>query len=214
MKKFATLLIAITLTFFGLKSHAQSFDGGLTAGVVASQINGDGYGGFHQIGWTAGVFGRIPTDGPSSWQLEMKYSLFGAHSDSKELDAGKAPMDIRLHYVELPIMYRYNLGGININGRRFDFITLEAGLSGDFMIKNSQSADNESGFENSSYLFFSVTGNVGMQFDINDRLGINIRSMNSLTPCRLTPNAGSYVLHWFNIVLQATVTYTIFHAGY
>ena len=213
MKRIATLIIAITLTLIGFKSQAQSFDSGLTAGVVASQINGDGYSGYHQIGWTAGVFGRIPTDGPSSWQLEMKYSRFGAHSDSDELDAGMFPMDIQLHYVELPIMYRYNLSEININGRHFDFITLEAGLSGDFLIKNSQSADNESGFENPSYLFFSVTGNVGMQFDINDRLGIDIRSMNSLTPCRLTPNAGSYFLHWFNIVLQATVTYTIFHSG-
>jgi hypothetical protein len=37
--------------------------------------------------------------------------------------------------------------------------------------------------------------------------------MNSLTPCRLTPEAGSYFLHWFNIVLEAKVVYTIIHAN-
>ena len=43
MKRIATLLLALTLIVIGFKSHAQSFDAGLTAGVVASQINGDGY---------------------------------------------------------------------------------------------------------------------------------------------------------------------------
>ena len=211
MKKLALLIVVLSLSLVGLKSHAQSFDGGLTGGVVASQINGDGYGGYHQIGWTAGIFGRIPTNGPTSWQLEMKYSLFGAHSDSKEIDAGLLPMNIRLHYIEMPIMFRYNLGRLRINGRPLDFITAEIGLSGDFLIKGSQSAGNESGFDNPAWAFFSVTGNIGLQFDINDRLGINIRSMNSLIPCRWKPNVGSYFLHYFNIALQATVVYTIIH---
>ena len=209
MKRSTTLLFTILITFIGFKSWAQSFDGGLTAGAIASQINGDGYGGYHQIGWTGGVFGRIPTDGPSSWQLEMKYSLLGAHSDVKEWPE----MNIRLHYVEMPIMYRYNLSGIHINGKTFDFITLEVGLSGDFLIKGIQEAGNDGGFENPSWAFFSVTGNVGIQFDINDRFGINVRSMNSLLPCRWKPGVGSYFLHYFNIALQATVTYTIIHSG-
>ena len=213
MKKVLTLLIASSFMFICQTTHAQSFDAGVTAGVVASQINGDGYAGYHQIGWTAGVFGRIPTEGPSAWQLEMKYSLFGAHSDSKELDYGLLPMNIRLHYIEIPVMYRYDLSELIINGRTFDFITLEAGLSADILVKNSQSANHDAGFENPSWLFFSVTGNLGIQFDVNDRLGFNIRSMNSLTPCRLTPEAGSYFLHWFNIVLEAKVVYTIIHAN-
>ena len=183
------------------------------AGAIASQINGDGYGGYHQIGWTAGVFGRIPSDGPSSWQLEIKYSLFGAHSSVDEIENGWAPMDIRLHYIEMPIMYRYSLSKLYINGKHLDFITFEIGLSGDFLIANTQEYEHDGGYENSSYLFCSVTGNLGFQFDINRQLGLNIRTMNSLTPCRLTPGAGSYFLHWFNIVLQATVTYTIFHKG-
>lgn len=208
MKRIAVLLFVTTLSFIGFRSQAQSFDGGLTGGVVASQINGDGYAGFHQIGWTAGVFGRIPSNGRSSWQLEMKYSLYGAHSDIKETPE----MSIRLHYIEMPVMFRYNLGGININGRRLDFITAEIGLSGDFLIKNVQEAGNDGGFDNSSWAFFSVTGNLGLQFDINNRLGINIRSMNSLIPCRWKPGVGSYFLHYFNIALQATVVYTIIHA--
>ena len=210
MKKFFILLSLLLIIC--IRSHAQSFDGGLTAGVTTSQINGDGYAGYHQIGWTAGVFGRILIDGPSSWQMELKYSLFGAHSDAKELDYGLNPMSIRLHYVELPLMFRYGLSNLRINGKSLDFITLEMGLSGDFLIRGTQSANYENAFDNSAWLFFSVTGNVGMQFDLNNNLGINIRSMNSLTPCRLHPEAPVFSwYHYYNIVLQATVVYTIGH---
>ena len=215
MKKTLLLLVAaVLLSFCSLRTQAQSFDGGAMAGVVTSQIDGDGYSGFHQIGWTAGVFGRIPSDGPSSWQMELKYLLLGAHSDVKEVEIGLNPMDIRVHYIELPIMFRYDLSKLNINGKTLDFITLEAGLSGDFLIRGTQSANHENNFDNPSWLFFSVTGNLGVQFDINDRLGINIRSMNSLTPCRLHPEVPVFSFrHYYNIALQATVVYTILHAN-
>lgn len=213
-KNIWTLLIAAILTLAGLHGRAQSFEGGVMAGAIASQINGDGYGGYHQIGWTAGVFGRIPSDGPSSWQLEIKYSLFGAHSSVDEIENGWAPMDIRLHYIEMPIMYRYNLAGIPINGRSLDFLTVEIGLSADFLAKNLQSAYNDGGYENPSWLFFSVTGNIGLQFDLNERLGVNIRSMNSLTPCRWRLESPSiFYGHYYNIVLQAGITYTILAPG-
>lgn len=213
MKKTITLLIAaVILSLCGLKTQAQSIDGGVMAGVITSQINGDGYSGFHQIGWTAGVFGRIPTEGPTSWQLELKYSLLGAHSDVKEVEYGLNPMDIRLHYIELPFMFRYDLSKLNINGKPLDFITLEIGLSGDFLVRGTQSANHENNFDNPAWLFFSVTGNVGAQFDINEKLGINIRSMNSLTPCRLHPEVPVLSFrHYYNIALQATVVYTIIH---
>lgn len=209
MKKTVTLLFALLFSLIGLKSQAQSFDGGATFGPVVSQINGDGYAGFHQLGLTAGFFGRIPTSGPCSWQLELKYSLYGAHSDIKE----SPEMNIRLHYVELPLMFRYNLSPLLINGRHLDFITVEAGLSGDFLIKGTQSANYENGFENPAWLFFSITANAGIQFDINDKFGVNIRSLNSVTPCRWKGNVGSLFLHYYNIVMQATVTYTFIHTG-
>ena len=117
MKRLCTLVIAVLLTLAGVGLRAQSFDGGLIAGAVTSQVDGDGYAGFHQLGCTGGFFGRIPTDGPSSWQLELKYSLYGAHSDSKEVEYGMNPMDIRLHYIEIPVLYRYDLSRFNVNGK-------------------------------------------------------------------------------------------------
>lgn len=211
MKRIFTIVSLFLL--FGIQVHAQTFDGGLVAGALTSQINGDGYAGFHQLGYSAGVFGRIPTEGNVAWQMELKYALFGSHASVDEVNYGLNPMDIRLHYVELPLMFRYNLSGLNINGKKLDFITLELGLSGDFLIRGTQSADFESNFDNNSWLFFSMTGNAGLQFDLSEHLGLNIRSMNSITPCRLHLEAPRFSLyHYYNIVLQASVVYTIFHA--
>ncbi|MBQ3710184.1 MAG: PorT family protein [Bacteroidales bacterium] len=214
MKRILTFIFAVTLISTSIGLHAQSFDGGLIAGPVVSQIDGDGYAGFHQLGCTAGAFARIPSDGPLSWQMELKYSLFGSHSSTDEVDYGLNPMNIRLHYVEFPVMLRYDLSKLHINGKILDFITLEFGLSGDFLIRGTQSANFEDNFDNSSWLLFSATGNIGIQFDVNDRLGFNIRSMNSITPCRLHPEAPVFSwYHYYNIALQATVVYTIIHAN-
>jgi len=210
MKKFFTIVFMMSLALMGLRGYAQSFVGGLMAGGVTSQINGDGYGGYHQIGWTAGVFGRVPTQGPSSWQMELKYTLMGAHSDTKEVEFGMNVMNIRLHYVELPIMYRHKLSKVNLNGMPLDFITLEIGASADFLAKGTQSANYDGNFENDAWLFFSITGNVGIQVELGERLGVNLRSMNSLTPCRLHPEVPLLSLrHYYNIALQACLTYTI-----
>lgn len=212
MKKIYLLAFTVFMMFCGMGLYAQSFDGGFIAGAVTSQINGDGYGGFHQLGLTTGAFARIPTEGPSSWQLEVKYSLFGAHSSVDEENFGMSPMNIRLHYVEIPLMFRYDLSVLNINGKHLDFITLELGISNDFLTRGLQSADYEDNFDNPSWLFFSLTGNFGVQFNLNEHFGINIRSMNSITPCRLHPEVPVFSwLHYYNIALQATVVYTIMH---
>lgn len=207
-------LIAVIMALACFTAKAQSFDGGLLAGVVTSQIDGDGYGGFHQLGWTGGVFGRIPGEGPVSWQMELRYTLLGAHSDAKEVENGMLPMDTRLHYAQLPLKLRYDLSNFNVNGNPLDFITLELGLSADFLIYGAQSADHEDLFENTSWLFFTVAGHLGVQFDLNEQWGINVQSMTSLTPCRWRPESPSiFYGHYYNIALAAGVTYTLIHRG-
>ena len=214
MRRKFSILLALLLSVAGISGYSQRFEGGVTAGMITSQINGDGYGGYHQLGWTGGVFGRIPTEGPSAWQLEVRYSLFGARASVDEIEFGYNPMDIRLHYIEMPITYRYNLGRFQVGELPLDFLTLEIGLSADFLAKNFQSANFDSGFENPNWLFFSFTGNIGLQFELSDRLGINVRSMNSLTPCRWNLQSASiFYGHYYNIVLQAGLTYTILAPG-
>ena len=70
--------------FWGVKvASAQSFNSGLIAGATFSQVDGDNYAGYHQLGFTAGAYVNLPLDDYFSAQMELKYSLLGAHSSDK-----------------------------------------------------------------------------------------------------------------------------------
>lgn len=201
--------IFILTFFFSLRAEAQSFNGGIIAGAVTSQVNGDNYGGFHQLGWTAGAYVNLPISENWLWQTELKYSLFGSHSDVKEEMAGKNYYNLRLHYMEMPIMFRYRLANFSVSGKSLDFISLEIGPSLDFLM-GFRDETAYSPNENAPWLFFSITGNLGIHFDLSERWGLGLRSMNSLTPIRIKGEPPLYSFgHYYNIALQAVITYNI-----
>ena len=208
MKKLI-FLVLISVFFLLQKTEAQSFNGGIVAGAVTSQVNGDNYGGFHQLGWTAGAYVNLPISENWLWQTELKYSLFGSHSDVKEEMAGKNYYNLRLHYMEMPIMFRYRLSNFSVSGKSLDFITLEIGPSLDFLM-DFRDETAYSPNENAPWLFFSVTGNLGIHFDLSERWGLGVRSMNSLTPIRIKGEPPLFSSgHYYNIALQAVLTYNL-----
>jgi len=212
IKKFLAVIAVLVMPAMAM---AQSFNGGLIAGATMTQVNGDGYGGFHQIGFTGGGFINLPFGQCSAEQLELKYSMYGSHSSTNEVVVNQQPKyKLRLNYIELPIMYQYSLTKLRIGQRSLSFITLEAGLSVDYLIYY---IDETNGIPNTSagWLAFSATGNVGVHFTMPYGFGINIRSMNSILPIRVNKTQEGSGRYWdyrnnyFNIVLQATLTYTI-----
>ena len=211
MRYFYRITFFLALFFVGIGSYAQSFNGGLLVGGVISQVDGDHYSGYHHVGFTGGAYVGLPFNDNFSLQMELKYSLFGAHSSVDEVDAGQNPYTLNLHYVEMPVMARYNFGKLNINGQHLDFISLEGGLSFDFMMNNRESANNEPAHYSPFWRFFSMSVNYGIHFDLNERWGVGIRGMYSFLPIRVYVDNehGNYVTHFYNKVWQATITYNI-----
>lgn len=213
MNKIQKLMVLMVFLAIPFISKAQSFNGGLIAGGVITQVNGDGYGGFHQAGFTGGGFINLPFGQCSAVQMELKYSMFGSHSSVNEAIGGN--YKLRLNYIELPVMYQYTLTKLRIGQRSLSFITLEVGLSLDYLFNYK---DELNGVPNTQadWLKFSATGNVGVHFNLTHGLGFNIRYMNSILPIRVKKSEGvevasywNYRQNYFNIVLQATLTYTI-----
>ena len=213
MKKIYRLLLFLALTFSGVKvMEAQSFNGGLIAGATFCQVDGDYYAGYHQLGFTAGAYINLPVEDHLSFQMEMKYSLFGAHSSHYEITERVPtlkPYSLRLHYAELPLMFRYDLGQFRINGRPLDFVTLEAGVSLDFRLKATEDVDGDYQVTTSRWNFFSMTGNAGLHFAFNDHWGMGARFMYSVVPIRFTGNPGWFYGQYYNKVIQFTLTYNI-----
>lgn len=198
MKKL--FFVFLLLSFIGVKSYAQNFNAGLIVGPTFCQVDGDHYAGFHQLGFTAGAYANWPLTDHLSTQLEVKYSLLGAHSSDKEVNEYYyTPYSLRLHYAEIPLMLQGNFG----------VFTVEAGVSADVRLKATEDVDGDYQVTTSRWNMFSATANAGVHVAFNDHLGLGARYMYSIVPIRFTGNPGWFYNQYYNKVVQITLTYNI-----
>ena len=209
-KSFVILFFSLFLVFGASRSFAQSFNAGLIVGPTFCQVDGDNYAGFHQLGFTAGAYANLPVEDYLSVQMELKYSLLGAHSSDKEVNEYYYnPYSLRLHYAEIPVMLQYNLGAFRVGGRSLDFLTLEAGISADVRLKATEDVDGDYQITTSRWNVLSATANAGIHVAFNEHLGLGARFMYSAVPCRFTGNPGWFYNQYYNKVVQFTLTYNI-----
>lgn len=200
MKKlFIILAVGIVVMLGQVSLKAQSFNAGLTAGATFCQVDGDSYYGFHQLGFTAGAFVNLPFNDFLSAQMELKYSLLGAHSSDKEVNEYYYnPYSLRLHYAEVPLMLRLTFG----------LFSMEAGVSADVRVRATEDVDGDFQVTTSRWNAFSMTANGGIHFAINEHIGIGARFMYSVVPIRFSGNPGWFYNQYYNKVIQMTLTYT------
>lgn len=212
MKKLFIILITSVLFFLNFsKATAQPFNAGLIAGATFSQVDGDSYYGFNQLGWTAGAYVNLPVSEHFALQTELRYSLMGAHSSVKEVtEYNYNQYNLRLHYVEIPVMLRYDFGHFTVYGKSLDFITLEAGVSLDLRMKATEDVNGDFEVTTSRWNFFSMTGNAGIHFALTKHLGLGARFMYSVVPCRFTGYPGWFTNQYYNKVIQFNLTYNFY----
>ena len=98
-KLFLLLVLGLPTVLF-----AQRFEGGLLAGINASQIDGDFTGTYNKAGLVGGAF--VATKFQNNWggQLEIRYAAKGSTVKLDSLTSRK----IRLQYIELPILATFD----------------------------------------------------------------------------------------------------------
>ena len=211
-KSFIILFIGVLLSLGSAKALAQSFNAGLIVGPTFCQVDGDHYAGFHQLGFTAGAYANLLLEDNLAVQMELKYSLLGAHSSHYEITDRVPPLSpysLRLHYAEIPVMLQYNLGAFRVGGRPLDFLTLEAGISADVRLKATEDVDGDYQITTSRWNVLSATANAGVHVAFNEHLGLGARFMYSAVPIRFTGNPGWFYNQYYNKVVQITLTYNI-----
>lgn len=205
---YITVLIVSSLLFID-KAQAQKFNAGLIVGPTFCQVDSpdEAYAGFHQVGLTAGAYINLPFEDYLSAQMELKYSLLGAHSSHYEITERIPPLkpySLRLHYAEIPLMFRCNLGFLRVH-----FLTLEAGASLDFRLRATEDVDGDFEVTTRRWNFFTATANAGVHFAIGKHFGAGARFMYSVVPCRFTGYSGWFHYQYYNKVIQFTLTYNI-----
>ena len=95
------------MVWLPLLAASQRFNGGLLAGGLVSQVDGDDNGGYNKFGYLGGAFVSLKLSPRSSLQMEMEYIQKGARQNADTLTNTGTTMLTRLHYFEIPLLYQF-----------------------------------------------------------------------------------------------------------
>lgn len=171
MKPGRTLISALLISLTSLIYGQESFTGGLRLGIVATQINGDGFAGFNKLGIASGAYVGRPINDLMDWKMELLYIQKGSRQqpDAKN---GNTFLRIALDYIEVPISVSYD----------YKKIEVEAYLAGGVLI--NQKVSDQTGTLPAwlAYNRFEFSGGVGLNAELAERAKLNIRLGSSILP--------------------------------
>ena len=172
MKKIV-FLILILLPFMGL---TQKFNGGILAGGLVSQVDGDNNEGYHKFGFLGGAFVCLKISPRSSFQLEMEYIQKGAKQNADTVTNTGTTYLTRLHYLEIPLLYQFTFA------KRFQ---AEAGPAADVLLGSYEEVNGqEVPYITTPYRTVTLCGIAGISCFITDHLKAGFRFNYSLLSIR------------------------------
>jgi len=192
--------LIIAFIFFSSNLLSQTFGGGVLAGLSASQVDGDNWGGYHKAGLCFGVYTNAKLNDYIDAQLELRYVQKGSNSNSKE---NEVFYKSKLNYIELPVYLKYNF---------LDKFSANIGVAAGYLQKSTEDKDGI-GDEPADPEFnpFEFSGLAGVEYHILDRLFFNVRFNYSILAVRDHPGDQTFYLNkgQYNNVLTFTLHYQI-----
>lgn len=190
----------IVFVFLSSNVFSQTFGGGAIAGLSASQLDGDNWGGYHKAGLTFGAYTYTKLNKYIDAQLEIRYVQKGSNSNSKEQEVFYLS---KLNYIELPIFLKYHF---------LNKFTANIGLASGYLQKSTEDKDGI-GDEPADPEFnqFEFSGLLGVGYKITDKIFFDIRCNYSILPVRSHPGDQIFYLNkgQYNNVLTFTIQYQI-----
>lgn len=198
------LLLGVVL-FLPLITFSQNFKGGLLGGLAATQVDGDGYGGYHRAGAIGGVWVSFPL--ATNWTLrtELKVIQKGSYKRHTDGAGGTAgTYSLSLSYAEMPFLVEYSYN---------EKITPFAGLSGGYLWK---AMEKNNGLENLStsgmpFKKVELAAHAGVDYRLNSHFSFCGTFSYSVLPVRNHSGNAIYLWHMnfgqFNNVVQFYVRY-------
>ena len=166
------LFLLFFIPFFGFN---QKFNGGLLAGGLVSQVDGDTWGGYHKFGFYGGAFVCLQVSRRSAFQMEMEYIKKGSRQNGDTITNTGMTYLLRLHYLEIPLLYQFSFH------KRF---SAEIGPAMDVLIGSEELVN---GFDPPSTVPLrpvTLAGILGFNGYITSHLRVNVRFNYSILSIR------------------------------
>lgn len=181
MKGLKGFFCFLLILFLGGNLSAQEFFGGLILGGDVSQVGGDARGGYNKIGIVGGAFAGLNLSSDFDVQMELKYIQKGSYSTEVENWPAFDPFLIKLDYIDLPIVFAYNLNKVNINDINMKWLKFELGLSFDFLVNYKQEIQGVVVKESNPWNKVVLNTVVGVRVCVKDNFEIGLRAVDSMT---------------------------------
>ena len=181
MKHIGFLLLLICW----LSAPAQYFNGGVIAGGLISQVDGDTWKGYDKFGYLAGGYVTLTLSPHSAFRMEMEYIQKGSRHDIDQKNPADQSYLLRLHYLEIPVLYEYTFA------RKF---SAEAGPAMDVLMKATELQDGIESPPTEPFRDVTLSGILGVSYRITGHLKANMRLNYSLISLRdaTAPYPASY----------------------
>jgi len=153
---------------------AQRFNGGIIAGGLVSQVDGDYNTGFHKFGFLAGALVSLRLSPRSSFQMELDYIQKGSRGTDT---INFHDFLLRFHYLEVPLLYQFTFG------KRF---SIEAGPAMDVLLGSLEESDGIEAPDTRALRPIMLSGIFGLSGFISQHLKANLRFNYSLISIRNT----------------------------
>ena len=211
MNKTSQLFLILVITAFlaasGTKLMAQRFKGAVMGGMNISQVDGDEVYGYHRFGGHIGVAAILPLN---KWDvtLETVFNQKGSYQKPRfPADTLTGEYDLRLNYLEVPLMVHYTdrefiTGGIGFSYGRMVYANEEEHGGNDPPYTDSVQ------FNKNDLSFLA-----DVQIRVYKRLKFNVRFSYSLVPIRERTfyplNTGQFDRKQYNNTFTFRLVYVI-----
>ena len=177
MKNKLPVLFLFFIMFFSFSASAQRIMGAAILGVNASQVDGDEVYGYKKFGLNAGLSAIVPFGDKWSVSIENVFSQKGAHQRARYLDSLDGSYDLKLNYLDVPLLVHFT---------DKDIVTFGGGLSWGRLI---QVSEQRNGYDMPATTLQSEIYNsndfnllLDLRFRVFERFRFNARYAYSLRP--------------------------------
>ena len=183
-----TGFILISLICTSNAGAQESFNAGVLAGINASQVSGDNYGGFNKAGMLFGLFSNVNVSQKLNLQIELNFSQKGSRKNPKTDEGDTDFFLLRMNYIEIPLMLRTDYKRFKFEGGGYYSQLINYHLedeNGEFDIPEelNQFNNNDIGFL------------VGVYFKFTESLVMNWRFSNSIVDFREFDSSGRFLFN-------------------
>jgi len=202
MKHLYLLIMLVAFTY--MAGFSQRFEGGILAGLNASQVDGDSYSGYNKPGIVAGAY-VINNFSPAIFSgMEIKFAQKGSRKNPNFKIGDQVKYIMRLNYIDMPVYL-----GVHTS----ETTSIIGGMSVGYLFSATE-YDNYGEFQEEDkrpFKTFDVQGMIGFRFQMTDRLAIDLRGAYSLLPIREQPGEVHY--YWldsqFSNLISTTILYRL-----